>query len=190
MGRWLLAALIILLGSFGTGYLLSTQVLFSAPETAGSGVAVPDLYGLDREEAEELLAEEELGVGRVETLASADVPAGLVIAQSPVEGQQLRPGATVDLVLSAGPPVLPVPPVQGLGQGLARDLLEQLGFAVEVQQLPAEEAAGVVTRTDPAPGTEQQLPATVTLFVSTGPPTPMLDSTPAPPSPPSPSGGP
>jgi PASTA domain len=183
VGRWLLAALIILLGSFGTGYLLSTQVLFPAPETAGSGVPVPDMYGLDREEAEGLLVEEELGVGRVETLASDDVPVGQVIAQSPVAGQQLRPGATVDLVLSAGPPELPVPPVQGLAQALARDLLEQLGFAVEVQQLPAEEAAGVVTRTDPAPGSRQQLPATITLFVSTGPPTPIIDSTIAAPSP-------
>lgn len=184
MGRWLLAALIILLVSFGTGYLLSTQVLFPAPDTAGSGVPVPDLYGMEREEAEELLADEELGVGLVETLASADIPAGQVLAQSPVVGQQLRRGATVDLVLSAGPPELPVPPVQGLGQALARDLLEQLGFAVEVQQLPAEEPAGVVARTDPAPGTPRPLPATVTLFVSSGPPTPTLDSTPGTPAPP------
>lgn len=160
----------ILLVSFGTGYLLSTMVLFPAPETARSGVPVPDLYGMDREEAEGELVDDGLGVGRVETLASADVPVGQVIAQSPVAGQQLRPGATVDLVLSAGPPELRVPPVDGLGERLARDLLEQAGFAVEVTQLPSSEPAGVVARTDPVPGTAHQLPATVTLFVSTGPP--------------------
>lgn len=170
VGRWLLAAVIILLGSFVTGYLLSTLVLFPVADTAGSGVPVPDLYGMEREEAEGLLAEERLGVGRVEMLASADVPAGRVIAQSPVAGQQLRPEATVDLVLSAGPPQLPVPPVAGLDQQLARELLEEAGFTVEVTQLPAEEPAGVVARTDPAPGTAQQLPATITLFVSLGPP--------------------
>ncbi|MBW3553735.1 MAG: PASTA domain-containing protein [Gemmatimonadetes bacterium] len=169
--RWLLAAIVILLGSFGTGYLLATQVLFPAPETAGTGVSVPDLYGADREGAEGTLVAAGLGVGRVLTLPSLDVPAGRVLAQSPVAGQQLRPGATVDVTLSAGPPELLIPPLDGLGENAARALLEEAGFAVDVKQIPSPAAAGTVARTDPPSGTATQPPATVTLFVSIGPPT-------------------
>ena len=169
--RWLLAALIILFGSFGTGYLLATQVLFPAPETAGTGVAVPDLYGADREGAESTLVAAGLGVGRVATLASLDVPAGRVLAQSPVAGQQLRPGATVDLTVSAGPPELRIPTLEGLGENAARDLLEEAGFTVDVKQIPSPEALGTVARTDPPSGTGSRPPATVTIFVSLGPPT-------------------
>ena len=95
---------------------------------------------------------------------------GQVVAQSPVPGQQLRPGATVDLVLSGGPPALGVPSVEGLGASSARTLLEEAGFDVAVQQVPAQVPAGAVSRTDPPPGTALTLPATVTLFVSLGPP--------------------
>ena len=160
----------ILVGSFGTGYLLSTQVLFPAPETAGTGIAVPDLYGADREGAEGTLVEAGLGVGQVRSQASMAAPEGQVIAQSPVAGQQLRPGATVDLVVSGGPPELRVAPVEGLGADMARALLEEAGFAVEETTVPAEATEGTVARTDPPPGAAIRLPATVTLFVSLGPP--------------------
>lgn len=168
--RWLVAAVVILLGSFGIGYLLSTQVLFPAPETAGTGVSVPELYGMDREEAEGAVVAAGFGIGRVELLASTDVPAGQVVAQSPIAGQQLRRGAAVDLTLSAGPPELLVPPVEGLGVGTARDLLRESGFTVDVKQVPAQTAEGAVARMDPAPGARVRLPATITLFVSLGPP--------------------
>ncbi|HUG40616.1 MAG TPA: PASTA domain-containing protein [Longimicrobiales bacterium] len=170
MGRWLLAALVILLTSFGVGYLVSTQLLFPAPETAGTGVAVPGLYGMDREEAEGAVVAAGFGVGRVEVLAGADIPAGQVMAQSPIAGQQLRRGAAVDMTLSAGAPELRVPPVEGLGASAARDLLRESGFAVDVKQVPAQTPAGAVARMDPVSGTTVQLPATITLFVSLGPP--------------------
>ena len=169
-GRWLIAALVILLGSFATGYLISTQILFPTPDTAGSGVPVPDLYGMEREGAEGTLTKAGLGVGRVRSQASMDVPVGRVIAQSPVHGQQLRPGAAVELTLSGGPPELRVAPVHGLGAGAARELLEDAGFTVQVAQVPAQVPAGTVARTDPVPGTALRLPATITLFVSLGPP--------------------
>lgn len=164
----------LLVGSFVTGYLLSTLVLFPAPETAGSGVPIPDLYGLSREEAEGTLVELGLDVGRTEALASMDVPAGAVLAQSPVPGQELRPGASVDLTLSSGPPVLLVPALQGLAEGVATDMLEQSGFEVAVQRVPSNLPEGTVAQTDPAAGRETPMPASVTLFVSQG--APRLDS--------------
>lgn len=175
--RWLLAALVILVGSFVTGYLLSTLVLFPAPETAGAGLPVPDLYGLAREEAASSLTDAGLELGRVEALASMDVPAGGVVAQSPVAGQQLRSGAAVDLTVSAGPPEVRIPQLKGLGIATARDLLEAAGFEVGVQQVPSAAPEGTISRTDPASGTSVRLPARVTVYVSLGPP--QLDPAPA-----------
>ena len=171
LGRWLLVAVVVLVLSFGGGYFLSTQVLFPRPETAGAGVPVPELYGQTRDQAETAVRSLGLAIGDVREMQSMGTEAGRVLAQSPLPGQQLLPGSSVDLGVSVGPPELRVPPLIGLGEPTARDLLESVGFDVRVQQTRSMEfPAGVVTRADPVPGTARELPATVTLIVSTGPP--------------------
>ena len=181
---WLLGAAVIGVLGFGTGYLLATVVLFPRPETAGAGIPVPELYGETLERAEATLRTLELEPGEVREMTSVETEAGHVIAQDPLPGQQLLPGATVSLGVSAGPPELQVPPVVGLAQGTARELLETLGFDVAVQQTrSAQFDAGVVTRVDPEAGTSQPLPAAVTLVVSTGPPQDAIPDTPPAPGP-------
>lgn len=167
---WLLAAVVILFGSFGVGYLLSTQVLFPRPETAGTGVAVPSLYGETRAQAEALILEEGLVVGEVTELASLATAPDQVLAQRPLPGQQLRAGGAVSFAVSGGPPELRVPPLTGMSVGTARDLLERVGFEVEVRQLRGSTALeGTVAGTDPPAGTAGRLPAVVTVLVSAGP---------------------
>lgn len=169
-GSWLIAAVVVLAGSFGVGYLLSTQVLFPRPETAGMGIIVPALYGDTRVEAESAIRDAGLEVGTVAEMASMETEPGRVLAQDPVPGQQLRRGAAVSFAVSAGPPELRVPPLHGMGVRSARDLLEAVGFQVEIRQLRTDDAPdGVVVRTNPAPGDSQRLPAIVTLFVATAP---------------------
>ncbi len=169
--RWLILAAVILAGSYGVGYVLSTQVFFPRPETAGSGVPVPDLYGENRVDAESTLRGLGLAVGDVREMKSMTTDAGRVLAQDPLPGQELLPGATVSLGVSAGPPELRIPPLVGLGEATARDLLETVGFDVAVQQVRTTEFdPGVVTRAEPMPGTPQRLPTTVTLIVSAGAP--------------------
>lgn len=170
--HWLLAALVILLGSFGAGYLISTQLLFPKPETAGTGIAVPDLYGTDRAEAERRLAEAGLTVGTVTEMVSAQAEPGRVLAQDPVPGQQLRNGGAVSVAVSTGAAEVRVPPISGLDAVVAQELLQNAGLSVEVrQERTADAPKGAVVGTDPASGTVVQLPAVVTLLVSAGPPT-------------------
>lgn len=178
--RWLLLLAAVLAVGYGAGYLLATQVLFPVPQTAGTGVSVPQLYGLTLEEARVAIRERGLSVGGVRGMTSMDADSGRVLAQSPLPGQQLRPGGVVGLGVSSGPPMLRVPPVAGLGPETARELLEGVGFDVEVQQIRSDQvAAGAVARADPPAGTRLGLPATVTLVVSTGPsPEARTDSTP------------
>ena len=171
LARWGMLAAIIGVVSFGVGYLLSTLVLFPRPETAGAGVPVPELYDQTLSDAEATLRVLGLELGDVRELTSATTDSGRVLAQDPVPGQQLLPGASVAVGVSAGAPELRVPPLAGLGQATARDLLETLGFDVAVQQTrSAAFPAGVVTRSEPETGTRQPLPAEVVLVVSSGTP--------------------
>lgn len=171
LGPWLLAAVVVLLGSFGVGYLLSTQVLFPKPETAGTGLAVPDLAGAEAAEAERRLAEAGLAVGEVVALANPEADSGRVLAQDPLPGQQLRRGGAVDFAVSAGAPRVRIPALAGLRVTVARALLEGAGLGAEEEPVDSLLApAGVVVDADPAPGSMVRLPATVVLRVSTGPP--------------------
>lgn len=167
--RWLGYAVLVLVASFGIGYLLSTLVLFPRPETAGAGIEVPRLYGLERTRAEETLREAGFAAGPVMELASMETEPGRVLAQDPIPGQQLRRGASVSYAISSGPPELRVPPVTGLTAGAARELLEAGGFEVEIEQVRTAAAPeGTVMRTDPEGGSPQRLPARVSLVIAVG----------------------
>lgn len=167
--RWLGYAVLVLVASFGIGYLLSTLVLFPRPETAGAGIEVPRLYGLERTRAEETLREAGFAAGPVMELASLETEPGRVLAQDPIPGQQLRRGASVSYAISSGPPELRVPPVTGLTAGAARELLEAGGFEVEIEQIRTAAAPeGTVMRTDPEGGSPQRLPARVSLVIAVG----------------------
>lgn len=170
--KWLIAALVIGFGSFGVGYLLSTQVLFPRPDTAGTGIVTPSLYGERQEDAERAIGEAGLEVGEVTELASAQTERGRVLAQDPIPGQQLRRGAAVSIAVSAGRPELAVPPVAGMRQATARELLEGLGFEVAVQLTEGRATEGVVLGSRPESGMARTLPAVVTLLVSSGSPQP------------------
>lgn len=169
--HWLLAALIMLGGSFLVGYLLSTQLLFPRPATAGTGVPVPELFGLDGAEAEERLTAAGLEIGDVTELVNADAEPGLVLAQDPLPGQQLRRGGAVAYAVSTGAAEVRIPPLAGLDALAAQDLLQQSGLEVDVQQTRTVGIRkGAVVGTEPGSGTVVQLPAAVTLVVSAGPP--------------------
>ncbi len=72
----------------------------SVPEVA----VVPNLTGMTVAEAEATLSAEGLLLGEVEYAHSASVPEGAVISQDAPPGYEARPGATVNLIASAGPP--------------------------------------------------------------------------------------
>ena len=63
---------------------------------------VPSLHNLTQAAAEEKLKEAGLSLGTVET-RNSDIGAGLVIGQQPEANQEVKPGSSVSLMLSAGP---------------------------------------------------------------------------------------
>ena len=165
---WAVVALAALGIPFLAGYLVATQVLFPPPAMADAGIPVPELRGMAEAEVRLALVEAGLGGPEVSTLPHPYVAEGLVVAQSPLPGQQLRPGAVVQVAVSSGSPVAPVPDVRGFDAERAALLLERLGYVVERTEVETAIPAGRVVEVRPAPGMEVRVPSTITLVVSLG----------------------
>ncbi|RJK96859.1 Stk1 family PASTA domain-containing Ser/Thr kinase [Vallicoccus soli] len=140
-------------------------VLSRGPER----IAVPDVVGAPRDDAEAAVD----GAGLqpvVEGRWDDDVPAGEVVSVSPGEGQELRRGTAVTLVVSRGPAPVELEDWSGRPADEATEALEGAGLVVEREEAYDEQVArGDVLVQDPAASTVRR-GDTVTLLVSLGPP--------------------
>ena len=109
--------------------------------------------------------------------SSVDVPAGLVAESDPAIGSSVPNGSTVQLLISTGPRLLPVPTLKGLAEDQARQAIDLAGFEAQdsIPQFDAEVPEGTVIDALDADGASldgraeygEQQP--VTLIVSVGP---------------------
>jgi len=98
--------------------------------------SVPDVSGRDVESATEELADVNLSVAGTVEEFSEDFDAGEVIYIADREGGgSWRPGDSVTLVVSAGPPLFAVPDIVGLTRDQAKAALTQAGFDYEYATL-------------------------------------------------------
>ena len=168
---WALAVAIVA-GLFFAGYLTADLWLTpgDSPTEVGRLVTVPELVGLSDLEARNRLDEVGLEHDVRSTVSHPDAPEGAVLAQSPIPGQRVRPGAPVEVTLSRGPEVHSIPDVSGLSARQASIVLDRLGFRVSSREANHSTEAGRAFGTEPGPGTELTVPADVTLLVSKGSP--------------------
>lgn len=169
LGRAVGILVLVLAAGFGGGYLLSTELLFPAPEPPEGLVEVPDLRGLERDEAITTAREAGFALAEIDTLRHPTVAAGAVVGQSPVGGQEAMPGDSLRLTVSLGPERRPVPDVFRLRGVGAVAVLEATGFDVEVDSVESPQPRGTVVELDPEPGTDLALPGEVRLTLSLGP---------------------
>jgi serine/threonine-protein kinase len=148
---------------------------------------VPSVTGLSQADAEQDLNDacEPQPCFNVDTSEefSDSVDPGVVISQSPEGGEEADKGSTVQLVISLGPEeeeppdepepeITAVPPVDGVPASEAAAAIRAAQLVpATVQQEDETIPAGIVIATDPPAGTELEVGSTVTMFVSTGPPT-------------------
>lgn len=178
MRKPLLIGLAVLLVTFGLGYAVATRILFPPLPEPEDGIAVPDLAGTLASEADRELRPLGLQRGGVIEFAHPTQPPGIIIAQSPLPGQQLRQGGIIRVAVSAGLPRVRVPNVIGFDVERATTVLAQLGLTVQRRNEVNERPAGTVIRIEPEPGQRQPVPARVVIIVSEGPPpAPPADST-------------
>ena len=140
--------------------------------SSGTADTVPSVIGSLREEAIATLQEFQYVV--LEVTAASPQDAGTIISQSPSPGSVLAPGSTVEITVSSGPEVMPVPDVEGLDVIAAVNALREAGFIVnpsQVEEASEEIEEGKVIRTEPAADQLAAVGSQVSIVVSTGLPT-------------------
>ena len=148
-------------GSFVDVVVSSGEEEFGVPNVIGENVDV----AAARIEAQGFV------VGARDYVETDDVDENLVIAQSPDGGSTAPPGATVDLIISAGPSSIEVPDVSGKSAETAILELARAGFeSIETQdEFSADVLEGFVIETNPAAGQTVPRNATIIVLVSQGP---------------------
>ncbi|HOB51551.1 MAG TPA: PASTA domain-containing protein [Acidobacteriota bacterium] len=96
----------------------------------GREVVVPNLAGIEKEVALDLLKKNRLGGMITGTRFSSDFPAGQVIQQMPEAGSRVKVGKQVKLVLSEGRKQVEVPRLVGLTLREAQAVLGQVGLRI------------------------------------------------------------
>ena len=133
-------------------------------------VTVPDVTGMMLEDAEIVLTDAGLQVGRVTEEPTEDVEAGSVISQTPPAGDTVREGSRVDVVVARAVEGVEVPDVVGLSLDDATARLEDAELTVRSEEVFSEDVeVGLVVAQSPQPGVRVEGGAEVALSVSKGP---------------------
>lgn len=131
---------------------------------------VPELVGLTQEDAEAALEGEGLVLGDTTDEPSEEFDEGIVSDQSPDPGEEVEEGSAVDVTVSSGSALVPVPGVEGLPEADAVADIRGAGLAPSVERVSDDDIApGTVISQNPREGQEVESGSTVTIEVSTGP---------------------
>jgi beta-lactam-binding protein with PASTA domain len=141
----------------------------------GAEVKVPDLQGLTVAEAVHRTANMGLNLGIDNKYYSVEVPAGRVLAQSPLPGAIVRREWRMRVTESLGPQRVAIPAVVGQQERVAAIEVRRVGLELEeTAQMPWTGAApGTVIAQNPQQGAAGVERPSVSLLVSAAaPPTP------------------
>lgn len=128
-------------------------------------IAVPDLRGQSRQEAENILKKERLRLGEVVKRFS-DQPADSVVWQEPAAGTKVAVGTAVELWVAVSAPV-EVPDVRGRQVKGAQEILAKLQLRVgQVTKRLSYQPEGTIVRQEPAPGNLALVGTAVDLWVA------------------------
>ena len=129
-------------------------------------VTVPNVLNFTESDATQALQSAGFDVA-TDRAASSKVPDGNVISQTPAANKQVDKGSQVTIVISTGPPPVPVPDVTGQTDTDATNALQDKGFNVRSQDVPVTDPTqdGIVQSTDPPAGQEAADGSTVTITV-------------------------
>ncbi|MGA1660865.1 MAG: Stk1 family PASTA domain-containing Ser/Thr kinase [Candidatus Nanopelagicales bacterium] len=133
--------------------------------------AVPDVRGEPLAAAQTAITDASLAVGAITEDWDAEIPVGSVVSTDPEIGDELKPGALVNLVVSKGPKPVKLPGLAGVEASEATAQLEAAGLVVTTtEEFSTEYASGLVVSSTPAKGERVPVGSTVALVISKGPP--------------------
>jgi beta-lactam-binding protein with PASTA domain len=131
---------------------------------------VPDVIGMELAAARGEIEGTKLKIKEGSGKYSDTIPQGVVISTDPKVNTQLKPGATVTVVVSKGRAPITVPDLTGKNINDARTQAQQLGLTVVEQYEDSDKPADQVIKQTPAPGTGAENDDEIKLVVSKGPP--------------------
>jgi serine/threonine-protein kinase len=128
-------------------------------------VAVPDVTGLSRDSAEDLIGE--AGLEPAVEEQESEEPEDDVISQNPAAGTEVDRGSTVTITVSTGIETVSVPNVVGLGGREARQQLRAADLVPTVQEVDVTDPSqdGVVVDQRPVAGIELETGRQVVIMV-------------------------
>ena len=133
-----------------------------------SAIPVPGVLGWQAIDAERALRTAGFAVNLVQV--ASERPAGEVLQQEPAPSVAHQIGAAVTLNISAGPAAILMPNVLGLDDVAAAVAVANAGLEVQTRSEPSETVAeGLVTRTEPAAGSQLAEGSQIFIYVSSGP---------------------
>lgn len=167
--RVLKYALATVAAFFVAGYLLVTFLFF--PGFGRSPiVTVPDFGGRTLAQAARTADRAGLEVEKGGELPNPRVRRGRVLMQTPLPGEEVTRGTEVRLVLSAGPEVYTLPPVEGLTRPEVIALLRRFGYRPAIRRVKDRSAEGTILGLQPASGRRVAAGSVVAIVISAGPP--------------------
>lgn len=135
-----------------------------------SEVKVPDVVGLSKDEAQEILSQKKLGI-KVSQAPSDTYAKGLVISQDPGADTKVKKNTEIKVVISSGKAVkeTTVPDVVGMSEDKAQQTLEDESLVVDYKSEYSDTVEeGKVISTNPGAGASVKEGSKVTMVVSQG----------------------
>jgi beta-lactam-binding protein with PASTA domain len=167
--EWLLRMFLLVFVLAATAFLSAVMTMRFAIQ--GREVDMPNLAGKTAADAQALLVSRGLRL-KIADRVYSDLPANLVVRQSPPAGEHMKVSQEAHAVLSLGPQNVVVPEVEGDSLRVARIQLLQAGLQVgEVTTLPVPDLPpDAVVQQNPASGTRAASLRVNLLVAATNPP--------------------
>ena len=133
-----------------------------------SSLNLPDVSKKSQNDAKKVLTQLELKV-RIVTEESREVDAGYVIRTEPAANEVVKPGQTISVVVSSGPPTsTSVPSLIGLTEAQALQELSRRDLTAQINRVESTETKGTVIGQNPSAGSTVPFGSSVVIQVSDG----------------------
>jgi serine/threonine-protein kinase len=164
-------AMLGLAAGFGFFIFLLNYAVMPLWTRHDAGIEVPEVRQLPAEEAVDVLERAGLRPERREQPFNPNLPADIVVDQTPLPNSSVKPGRRIYYYVNASPrEMVAVPNVAGMSEGVARAELQEAGLLIgdvrmDTLRTPFE---GTVTRQTPPGGSAVPQGTRVTLWLSPG----------------------
>jgi tRNA A-37 threonylcarbamoyl transferase component Bud32 len=131
-------------------------------------VRVPDVIGMEEEDARQVLESTGLQMQVTGHAHHPTIPPFVIIEQSTRAGEPVAEEATIGVVISQGPELTEVPSLIGKTLDEAQTQIQSASLIAEIQEAWSEQPAGTVIDQNPPAGSLVQSRSLVSLRISSG----------------------